>query len=92
MKVDRFVISACCGNTSLIFKIDQPITKNILAGLVALGFNEHHHFTNAGILYVDNLDFILTGPIGSDRLQVKCKKKDCEQNLKDLEALITQLG
>ena len=92
MKIERFTVQACCGNTSIIFKTDQPITKVILESLVARGFNEHHHFTQAGILYVDNLDFIVTGPIGSDRLQVKCKKRDCEQNLNDLEALLTQLG
>jgi Ni,Fe-hydrogenase I small subunit len=92
MKVERFTVQACCGNTSIMLKTDQPLTKDFLGKLVSHGFNEHPHFTQAGILYVDNLDFILTGPIGSDRLQVKCKKRDCEQNLNNLEALLLQLG
>lgn len=92
MKVERFTVQACCGNTSIIFKTDQPLTKKLLEELVAHGFNEQGHFTQAGILYVDNLDFILTGPLGSDRLQVKCKKRDCEQNLNNLEALLKQIG
>lgn len=92
MKVERFTVQACCGNVSIMFKTDQPLTTELLSKLVAQGFNEHLHFTQAGILYVDNLDFIMTGPIGSDRLQVKCKRRDCEQNLNDLEALLLQLG
>jgi hypothetical protein len=92
MKVERFTIQTCCGGTSIIFKTDQPITKEHLAGLVARGFNESGHFTQAGILYADNLDFIVTGPIGSDRLQVKCKNIGCEQKLNDLENLLLQLG
>jgi hypothetical protein len=92
MKVERFTVQACCGKTSIMFKTDQPLTKTILEGLVSRGFNEHPHFTQAGILYADNLDFIVTGPIGSDRLQVKCKTANCEKNLNDLEALLLQLG
>jgi hypothetical protein len=92
MKVERFTVQACCGRTSIIFKTDQPISKIHLEGLVSRGFNEHGHFTQAGILYADNSDFIVTGPIGSDRLQVKCKTADCEKRLNDLEALLLQLG
>jgi hypothetical protein len=92
MKSQRFTITACCGKTSLIFKIDQPLTKVHLAALVNLGFREAAHFTKAGVLYVDNLDLIVTGPFGSDRLQVKCKVADCHQKLNDFEVLLTQLG
>lgn len=92
MKVERFTVQACCGNTSIMFKTDQPLTTELLSKLTSHGFNEHTHFTQAGILYVDNSDFIMTGPIGSDRLQVKCKKHDCEKNLNNLEVLLLQLG
>lgn len=92
MKIKRFTVQACCGRMSVIFKTDQPISKNNLTELVKLGFKEHCHFTQAGILYVDNLDFIITGPIGSDRLQIKCKIAECSQKLNDLEMLLQQLG
>lgn len=91
MKIERFSIQACCGKMSTIFKTDQPLTLGHLASLVKLGFNEQQHFTKAGILYADNPDFIVTGPIGSDRLQVKCKFSDCNQKLNELEALLLQL-
>lgn len=91
MKVERFTVQACCGKSSVIFKTDTPLSKAHLDGLVLHGFTEHAHFTQAGIIYVDNLDFILTGPIGSNRLQVKCKLADCSQKLNDLEVLLQQL-
>lgn len=92
MKVERFTVQACCGKTSLIFRTDQPLSKIHLESLVKLGFQEAEHFTKAGILYVDNSDLIITGPFGSDRLQVKCKKLDCQQKINDFETLLLQLG
>jgi hypothetical protein len=92
MKVERFTIKACCGKVSNIFKIDQPVTKDLLSSLLKLGFKEGEHFTKAGILYADNLDFIITAPFGADRLQIRCKKKECSEKLNDFEALLLQLG
>jgi hypothetical protein len=94
MKIQRFSIQACCGRTAVIFKTDGPLSAEFLAFLLKNGFIESPHFTKAGILYVDNPDFNLTGPIGSDRLSVNCKHKhaDCAQKLNDLEVLLQQMG
>jgi hypothetical protein len=93
MKVERFNIQACCGRMAIIFKTDRPLTKDHLTNLVKLGFIESTHFTKAGILYVDNKDFTLTGPLGSDRLTVKCKYKpdECNQKMINLEDLLKQV-
>ncbi len=92
MKIERFTVQACCGKKSTIYKIDRPIDASLLASLVSLGFTELAHFTAAGILYADNLDFIVTGPLGSNRLQVKCKRSECDQKLNKLEELLQQIG
>jgi len=92
MKVERIIVRACCGKTALIFKTDQPVTKVHIESLKKMGFNESTHFTTAGILYVDNSDFIITGPLGSDRLTVKCKHAECTEKLNNLEVLFQQLG
>ena len=92
MRVEVFKILACCGKESTIFKTDKPLTKGHLSDLVKLGFIEQAHFTKAGILYATNVDFIVTGPLGSDKLQVKCKSKDCSKKLNELEDLLLQLG
>lgn len=92
MKLERFVVQACCGRSQIIFKIDTPITQSILDFLKSNGFSEAEHFTKVGILYADNLDLIVTGPFGADRLQVKCKKADCDQNLNYFEELLLKMG
>jgi hypothetical protein len=91
MKIERFIIQACCGRKSLIFKTDQPLSIDILNKFVELGFKEAKHFTKAGILWVDNINFIITGPIGSNKLQVKCKKKECDSDINDLETLLLSM-
>jgi hypothetical protein len=94
MKVERHNIKACCGTMAVILKTDAPLSKEHILSLIKLGFVESAHFTQAGILYMDNLDFILTGPLGSDRLTVKCKHKesDCTKKFNDLEVLLQQVG
>lgn len=92
MKTERFSVQSCCGKTAIILKTDTPLSIEHLKKLVSLGFIEAKHFTQAGIIYADNSDFILSGPIGSDRLQVKCKKSGCEDKISDLEAQLQQIG
>lgn len=92
MKVERLVIQACCGRKQIVFKIDRPIDLALLEVLKSNGFTEAPHFTKAGMLYADNSDLIISGPIGMDRLNVKCKKEDCEQILNDFEALLVKTG
>ena len=91
MKVERFKIKICCGKQGVVFKTDQPVTKQVLNSLVKLGFKESEHFTKAGILYVDNPDLIITGPIGSDKLQIKCRITDCEEKINNLEKLLLNI-
>ena len=91
MKTERHTIQACCGRTAVILKTDRPLESKIITFLVASGFNESKHFSDAGIIYLDNEDFILTGPIGSDRLQVKCKKLNCYDKLEELENKLKEI-
>lgn len=91
MKLTRFTIKSCCGKVSNIFKTDAPLTKEFLATLVKAGFREYENFTKSGILYADNSDFRVSGPFGSDRLQVQCKKANCEQKLNDFEEFLLKL-
>lgn len=92
MKVERINIQACCGKTGLVFKTDEPVTKTHIVAFKKLGFVDQPHFTAAGLLYVDNPDFTITGPLGSNKLTVKCKHKECTEKLNNLEVLFQQLG
>lgn len=89
MNFTKFAISSCCGKTSIIYKIDEPITTKHLDSFIKLGFNEHKNFTAAGIMYVTSKDFIITSPIGSNRVQLKMIGNDIKIN--DFEALLKQI-
>lgn len=91
MKVERLVIHACCGKVATLFRIDRPITANLIGIFVENGFIESPNFTKAGLLYVNNLDFIITGSLGTDRLHVKCKQQECDKKLNELEGLLFQM-
>ena len=92
MLVTKFTIQACCGSKSLIFKTNRAISINDITALVKLGFVESPNFTKSGIMYLTNDALIVSGPIGSDRLQVKCKFGDCINKVNDFEVLLQQLG
>jgi hypothetical protein len=94
MRVSKFIISACCGRSSTVFKTSRPIAVSDIAELVRLGFMESKNFTAAGLLYVDSSELTVSGPIGSDRLQVRCKKTksdECAKAISDFEKVLTQL-
>jgi hypothetical protein len=91
MKIERLLVKACCGKTATIFKIDRPITAKLITALVEKGFTEKPNFFKAGLLYVDNMDFIITGSIGIDRLHITCKSVECSQKLNELEGLLLQM-
>lgn len=76
----------------MVFKLDQPLTREIMASLVKSSFKENEIFSKAGILYAESNFLIVTGPYGSNQFQIKCKIKDCENNIDDFERLIQNLA
>lgn len=93
MKVERTHIQGCCNKVMIVFRVDRPIDASLLEVLKSNGFTEAPNFAKAGMIYADNKDLIVSGPIGSDKLNVKCKKSgDCDQYLNDLEALLNRTG
>jgi hypothetical protein len=91
MKVERFLIQACCNKQQTVLKLDRSLDQSLLEFLKSNGFTEAAHFTKAGMLYADNMDLIVTGPFGADKINVKCKKADCSQSLNDFEALLVRI-
>jgi hypothetical protein len=85
-------MKTCCGGVMYTLKTNEALSINLINTLTSKGFKESTHYTKAGILYMDNLDFIISGPLGSTKLQVKCKKsKDCDEKLNNFEALLLNL-
>lgn len=95
MKIERIIApSTCskCGGVNLLMKLSVSVSKDFLSLFLNNGFRELQHFTKAGILYVENENLTIHGPFGSDKLQVKCKKSECQEILNKLEELLQQLG
>jgi hypothetical protein len=93
MKVERVVVQPCkCSGPHIVFKIGRPIDKALLEFLKSNGFTEAANFTQAGLLYADNLDLIITGPFGANKIQAKCKKANCDQIFNDFEELLVRTG
>jgi hypothetical protein len=88
MKFEKFAVHACCGTTAVALKLGAPLSPAILAFLVGNGYIESPNFTKAGILYVENEGLTVTGALGSDILQLKCKNNDCSKYISDFEELL----
>ena len=91
MQIERFLIEGCCNSTKIVFKLDRPITTSLLEALRANGFIENKPFTLAGMIYVENKDIIVSGSFGNNKLNAKCKKKQCDQMLNDFEQLLINI-
>ena len=63
MNITKYTVQACCGTTAIIYKTDVSLSQDLLLKLVGLGFTEASHFTKAGILYANNMDFIVSRSI-----------------------------
>lgn len=92
MKIERVVMAGCCGRKITVFKLDRPIQRAFLDFLINNGFTEAEQYTKVGMLYATTSTLVLTGPIGADRITVKCKNGDCEDKiLNDLEDLLIKM-
>jgi hypothetical protein len=84
----KFVVEACCKKVVVIYKLGAPMTESLLDYFISNGFSALAHFRIKGMIYAQNGSITLTGPLGANRLHVKCEKDQCNQALIDLEALI----
>lgn len=78
MKVEKLLFKSCCGGISTVLKINKSISLKLLEYFKINNFKENPSFTKSGILYIENEDVILTGAIGSNQIQIKCRNKNCE--------------
>lgn len=91
MKFERFSVKSCCGSSSISYKLYSTLHKDYLALFIENGFTEAKHFTESNILYIESANIIATGVFGSDKLQVKCKIKECEKYIENFEKILLLL-
>ena len=96
MEVIVHQVAACCGKTGVILKIvGESLTTNFATKLLSFGFTENQAFRNAGILYLTStaLSMIITGPLGSNRLNIKMisSTANVDENLNKLKEILKQI-
>ncbi len=93
MKVEKFAVQSCCGKTAVTIKVGAQVSKDFIPLLVGNGYTEVKQFTASGMLYVENMNLIVSGVFGADNLQIKCKVRDCEPFTNEfIELLATYEG
>lgn len=83
--IDKANVKTCCGRTNTIFRIRRTVDVALISFFISKGFKESVKFTNANILYVESDHLIITGSFGSNKLQISCKKKSCENEIASVE-------
>lgn len=91
MKVQRTETKACCGATAIAFKTDKATSIDLISFLKQNSFKELEHFTKAGIMYVESSDLIVTSTIGSTSMTIKCRSKNCETAINELEDILSKI-
>lgn len=91
MKYSKFEIKSCCGKLSHMYKFDITTDKSFMQKFIDKGFIESPFLTKSGVLYIENDELILTGTLGGNTLQAKCKRIKCDDIFDSLEKIISEL-
>jgi len=86
--IHKFNTKTCCNKTLITWKVDFKITIDLIKHLKST-FKEHEHFTKSGMLYMDNSNLIISSQLGSNSIQIRCKIKNCEGSMNDLESTLS---
>jgi hypothetical protein len=92
MKIQKYTNPAncaTCGKTAISLVLELPLSKELLAFLMSNGYQELKHMTKSGIFYVEGSGLVATGMMGGTTLTLKCKVKECQKHIADLETLLT---
>lgn len=84
-------MNACCGKTQIILQLDFPLEKKHLQLFLNSNFIEVKNYINSGIMFVEDTNLTASGPIGSNRLQIRCKTTDCEKSSIIIENIINNI-
>ncbi len=96
MTITQYTTSSCCGGKGVALVLSNPLTKDMLAKVLATGkWAEAKLQTAAGMFYVENQYLVAFGPFNKTSLELKCKfsmppkNAQCQQHIDSLIALIS---
>jgi hypothetical protein len=89
--IKKHTFKACCGSKVLVFETLKPIKKNMSASFKEAGYILFPNFEKAGIFYVQSANLIATCAYNTNKINVRCSGKDCEQKIVEFERLLEKI-
>ncbi len=80
-----------CSKKETFLELNFPLDFKHLPYFISLGYKEKKAYGNSGLFFIEDSTLIAIGPVGSNRLQIKCKKPQCLDSLDRLESLIKEM-
>jgi hypothetical protein len=80
-----------CNKGQLIIELGIPLDKDHIKFFTGSKFMENKTYTNLGLFYMESIDLTAIGPFGSNRLNIKCKTDNCENNIIELEHILIKI-
>lgn len=89
LKKDK--IKSCCGNSKTLLTINFILSKEHFQLFRDNNFNVLKAYEDAGMLYADSINIVITATIGQNILTVKCKNKQCDEHLLKIESILNSI-
>lgn len=80
-----------CNKGQILLELNVPLDKTHIKFFAGSPFLENKSYTNLGLFYMESLDLVAIGPFGSNRLNIKCKTANCNNNIIELEDILKQI-
>jgi hypothetical protein len=77
-----------CSKPQTTIQADFSFENKHLQLLLKNGFSENVSYTKLGIIYVEDTNLIGIGPIGGNKLQIKCKNENCNSSMDKIEEIL----
>lgn len=86
--IKRLETKACCGKTQTTLQLNFALDYTHIQIFTTAGFISNKSYTDRGILYIEDANMSAIGPLGSNRLQIRCKNTTCNMSIDKLETIL----
>lgn len=90
-EIKKVETKACCGKSQVILQFDFPLEAEHIQHFSKYDFNSSKSYESRGILYLEDKNLVVMGPIGSNRLTIKCKNKQCNESITIVEEILKNI-
>jgi hypothetical protein len=87
LNIKKYQIDSCCGSKQIVIEVPFPIKRELLSYFINERYSSPKEYakTTSSLLYVENDNLIAIAAIGSNLFKIKCKHKDCSDDILSFE-------